>query len=164
MSKNLFRYYNGTDFVYADPFAVDTRFARAALHEDLNLLEQWIANVPRDDDGAVVLNKFSAGDQQLYMEACLRYVPLICAALEIKQFDTRTGEGMTSEDVLLVWRDFNEWRSSVKKNTEELPSSPTPTEESVPNTSPPAPSMGVPPIPIFPDRGPVPSQMKHSMA
>jgi hypothetical protein len=114
--------------IYVDPFEVDARFAKAAMSEDMDLLDRWISDVPRNEEtGEVLLDKFSRGQEQLYLEACFRYIPLIRQALKIRPFDEKTGEGMPGEDVLLLWAAYNAWRHGVKKNTGTPPTSSTPT-------------------------------------
>ncbi len=152
-NNNLFRYFNGFEQVYGDPFEIDSRFAKAAITEDLELLDSWLTEVPRDEEGNLLIDKITRPQEQLYLEACSRYIPLVRAAMEIKPFNKKTGEGLTGEDVLLTWMSYRSWRNDVKKNIETLLDSATPTDSSpsssrgsteprTPESSPERPVMG----------------------
>ncbi len=139
----MYQYFNGFEFVYADPFEVDYRFDKASQLEDMDLLNQWISDVPRDQDGNLDREKFDndKSRQRLYLEACHRFIPLIRAALEVKPFDKSTGEGLNSEEILRLWADYILWRAGIKKNIESPPPSATPTDSEASSSPPPAPEL-----------------------
>jgi hypothetical protein len=134
MNNRIFKYNNGFEDVFGDPFEIDTRFAAASMNEDMDLINRWISEVPRDADGNIIQSQFTRGMEALYLQACQRYIPLIRAALEIKPFDKKTGEGMPGDEVLLIWTEYNIFKDKLKKNIEDLPTSATPMD-SVPNSS-----------------------------
>lgn len=136
--NKLFKYFDGVSEVYGDPFEIVYRFEQAAMDRnvDLNLLDERLSKTPLKEDGSIDSDRMNKGDQMLFLESCHQFVPLIAAALDIKPFDKKTGEGMQSLDIMASWRQFHEWQAGVKKNIEPPPDSPTPTTESGPSISP----------------------------
>lgn len=115
--KRIFKFFDGFSDVYDDPFEIDYRFQKASEFEDMKLIDSWIAQLPKDEEGYISKN---ADDSQikLYEEGAHRYVPIIQKAFLVKPFDRSTGEGLTGNQVLDLYGEYLIWKHDLKKNTE----------------------------------------------
>ena len=138
MPEEGFKYFDGFDDVWGDPFEIDYKFDRAIMerNEDIDLLDQWVTEVPHDESGNPDTKRFTKDQERLYLDACRRYIPLIQSALELRPFDRKTGQGLQSIDVLHLWSTYINWKLGVKKNTESPPGSTTPTDSDPNSTRP----------------------------
>lgn len=118
-NKRIFKYFNGSEWVYEDPFEIEFRLNEAEELEDMDLMAKWLS-APKDDNGEFSQTATDA-DYKLYQKACHRLIPIYRKGFALKPFDGSTDEGrkaLTSEEVLNLYADFIIWRNGLKKNTE----------------------------------------------
>ena len=117
--KKIFKYFNGFEEVYEDPFEIDWRFQQASsMLPNFETIDNWL-DLPKDEDGNMLpVSEIEPAKLKMYNDACHSYIPLIIKAFDLKPFDKKTGEGMTGEDALNLWASYLEWQNNVKKNTE----------------------------------------------
>ena len=116
-NKKIFKYNDGFNDVYGDPFDIDYRFQESSKMENMELIEKWISEVPKDQNGQIDILG-DVGPLRLFNEACRKLIPFIRAAFNLKPFDPSTGEGLTSEQVFELQAEYNDWKEGLKKNTE----------------------------------------------
>jgi hypothetical protein len=124
-SPKIFKYFDGFNWIYGDPFEIDYKFQKASETEDVATLDSWL-RLPRDDEGNLIESKCDEGVMRLYNEAQYRYVPMVQKAFGLKPFNKVTGEGLTMSDVIDLWSSYLIWKFDLKKNTEDLPTAATP--------------------------------------
>lgn len=142
IEKNIFKYWNGFEEVYADPFEIDMKFQEASELESVEAYWKWINDyailVKKYEDESSEkektedVMKFEVGEfnsaQQLYFKAQYNLIPIIRKSFDIKPFDKATGEGMSSDQIIDMYGSYLEWKFDLKKNTDSPPISVVPTD------------------------------------
>jgi hypothetical protein len=114
--KKIFKYNNGIEDVYADPFEIEWKIQDATkMIPDIATIESrlWILN-----DGDKVKEDPPAEDIALFNDAWHAYVPIIAKAFDLKMLDKKTGEGLTADKMIDIYTDYLIWRENLKKNIE----------------------------------------------
>lgn len=97
MRKDIFPYFDGQRQRFADPFAVDSTLA-----------------VFLDGNPGAYKEKSVSPIAEEAVPARNRIKQAVCAAFDIKGFDSNTGDGATEDIVLGIFKEFLLWRQ--KKN------------------------------------------------
>lgn len=115
-SKRIFKYHNGIEEIYEDPFEIDWRYQDAIkMMPNIDQVDQWM-ELPRDDEGNI-LDDIEQSKIKMYNDACHIYIPIITKVFQLKPLDKKTGEGMTGEEILNIYSDYLTWKFDLKKNT-----------------------------------------------
>lgn len=112
IERGIFRYHNGSKYVYGDPLAIEDRMRKAAQghQDDMEFL-------PYES----VLKNLDSDSPDLYIDATGRIVPIIAAGFKVKPLDEDTGEGLTRAQMLNLLISFFNFADAVKKNIEGSP-------------------------------------------
>jgi hypothetical protein len=114
--KFTFKYNDGFKDVYGDPFEIDMRFQKSTELENMETIEKWISETPRDKEG-MISESTDASQIKLFNMACSKLLPHLRAAFKLQPFNEETGEGLTADQVFGIQGDYNNWKDSLKKNT-----------------------------------------------
>jgi hypothetical protein len=115
MNKDIFRYFDGAVYRFADPLKID---------RDLFIAAGCPINV--------LIEKSKNQDSPEGKRAEGAWIECVRAAFEMKPFDILTGEGATEDDCRRAWQDYTAFLEKKNQNPEPPPPSSTPTPESTP--------------------------------